>query len=220
MIHDKRFPNESEDYRTKRDELLRAEIELRRQVERLNAQRQELPLGGDVEDYRFERIGGDGSKETVRLSELFAPGQTTLLLYSYMYGPKMDAPCPMCTSFIDGLDVSYRQIRRRLSAAVVANSPIERVVEFTSKRNWNVPVLSCAGNSYARDYLAEDEEGNDWPMLNVFVKKDGGVRHFWGSELLVAGVEGQPRHVDTMWPLWAFLDVTPEGRGTDWYPEL
>jgi predicted dithiol-disulfide oxidoreductase (DUF899 family) len=28
-----------------------------------------------------------------------------------------------------------------------------------------------------------------------------------------------PRQVDLFWPLWAVLDITPEGRG-DWGPEL
>jgi len=44
--------------------------------------------------------------------------------------------------------------------------------------------------------------------------------HFWGSELLYADVTGDPRHVDLLWPLWNLLDLTLEGRGTDWYPKL
>jgi predicted dithiol-disulfide oxidoreductase (DUF899 family) len=26
--------------------------------------------------------------------------------------------------------------------------------------------------------------------------------------------------VDMIWPLWNLLDVTPAGRGKDWYPRL
>jgi predicted dithiol-disulfide oxidoreductase (DUF899 family) len=29
-----------------------------------------------------------------------------------------------------------------------------------------------------------------------------------------------PRHVDLIWPVWNLLDLTPGGRGTDWYPSL
>lgn len=29
-----------------------------------------------------------------------------------------------------------------------------------------------------------------------------------------------PRHIDMFWPLWNVLDVTPDGRGTGWYPSL
>jgi len=60
------------------------------------------------------------------------------------------------------------------------------------------------------------------PMLNVFVKNGGMLRHFFGTELLYAREEkGQnARHVDLIWPLWNLLDFTPEGRGADWYPKL
>ena len=30
----------------------------------------------------------------------------------------------------------------------------------------------------------------------------------------------EPCHIDMMWPLWNALDLTPEGRGEDWYPAL
>ena len=47
MLHDVRFPNESEEYRTARDRLLTEEIELRRKTEAVAAMRRELPLGGE-----------------------------------------------------------------------------------------------------------------------------------------------------------------------------
>ena len=53
--HDRRFPNESDDYRAARDELLTAEAALREQVEKVAALRRTLPIGGAVnEDYVFE----------------------------------------------------------------------------------------------------------------------------------------------------------------------
>ena len=52
-LHDVRFPDEPDDYREARDELLRAEIDLRRQIEAVAARRRELPLGGELpEDYQ------------------------------------------------------------------------------------------------------------------------------------------------------------------------
>ncbi|MFL5883832.1 MAG: DUF899 family protein, partial [Thermoleophilaceae bacterium] len=54
-LHDVRFPGEPDDYRAERDELLRAEVDLRRQTEAVAAQRRALPLGGQApEDYEFE----------------------------------------------------------------------------------------------------------------------------------------------------------------------
>ena len=60
------------------------------------------------------------------------------------------------------------------------------------------------------------------PMLNVFRRNGEAIRHFWGSELFYAPADpGQDvRHVGTLEPLWNMFDFTPEGRGTDCYPEL
>ena len=60
------------------------------------------------------------------------------------------------------------------------------------------------------------------PMLNVFRRDRGTIRHFWGSELLYAPTDpGQdPRHVGTIEPVWNLFDLTPEGRGTDWDEQL
>jgi predicted dithiol-disulfide oxidoreductase (DUF899 family) len=49
------WPNQPEEYRRARGELLQAEIELRRQEEAVAAQRRALPLGGEVTgDYVFD----------------------------------------------------------------------------------------------------------------------------------------------------------------------
>ena len=130
-IHERHFPGETSDYRKRRDELLRAEVELRNQIEKVAAERRRLPPGGAVrEDYRFEKAPG----ETVRLSELFEPGKSSLVLYSYMYGPRMEEPCPMCTSIIDGLEATAPHAAQRVNLAVVAKSPIGRVLEFARGR--------------------------------------------------------------------------------------
>ena len=157
----------------------------------------------------------------MRLSELFTRGDT-LVAYSFMYGPRMEKACPMCTSILDGLDGNAPHIAQRTNLVVIARSPLERILSFAKERGWsNVRLLSSAGNSYNRDYHGEDAQGRQWPMLNVFRKSEK-VRHTWGSELLFAKDEpGQnARHVDMLWPLWNVLDLTPQGRGQDWYPKL
>ncbi len=79
------FPGESPAYRKARDELLKAERELRSHVEKVAAVRRQLPLGGAVpEDYAFEEAAQDvrSPVRSVRLSELFAPGLDSLVVYS------------------------------------------------------------------------------------------------------------------------------------------
>lgn len=222
-----RFPNEGAAYRRARDKLLAAEHALRRQVEAVAALRRRLPPGGAVpEDYVFEEIARDlgaHATEEVRLSELFALPQASLVLYSFMYGPEMTAPCPMCTSILDALDGEAPHIAQRINLAIVAKSPIERICELAQERGWrNLRLLSSAGNSYNRDYHGETASGAQMPCLNVFERRGGRVHHFTASELLYAKPDRNMghRHVDMVWPLWNVFDVTREGRGASWYPKL
>ena len=226
-MHEKSFPNESPEYRAARDRLLKGESELRDRTEEVAALRRQLPLGGAVsQDYVFQEGGRDlrdsGTAREVRLSELFEGGKDTLLLYGYMFSPKMARPCPSCTSLIDGYNASLRNLLQRVNFAVVAQSPVERLREFARERGWHdVRLLSAAGNSYTRDYHCENANGDPLPIMNVFQRKNGTIYHTWSSELnFVPARPGQDhRHLDVVWPLWNLLDLTPEGRGT-WNPKL
>jgi predicted dithiol-disulfide oxidoreductase (DUF899 family) len=217
------YPNETPEYRKARNALLEEERALREHVERVAALRRTLPLGGTVaSDYVFEERGKDGRVSSVKLSELFAPGKQSLMIYSFMFGPKMDHACPMCTSFLDSLNGAAPHLGQRMSLAVSARSSIERVADYGASRGWsNLRLLSSAKNSYQHDYLAEGDDGGQWPMANIFVQRDGEIRHFWGSELFFHPYPSKDtRHVDQLRPLWNVLDLTPEGRGETWYPAL
>lgn len=222
-LHGQRFPGETAGYRKARNDLLKAELALRRNVEAVAAARRKLPAGGEVpQDYEFEEADEYGNARRVRMSDLFKRGNS-LVVYSYMYGPQMSKPCPMCTAMLDSLDGAAKHAGQRVDLVVVAKSPLERIRAFARERGWkNLRLLSSAGNSYNRDYHGENEEGAQMPMLNVFTRRGGKVQHSWGSELLFAPEDsGQnARHVDMIWPLWNVLDTTPEGRGKDWYPRL
>jgi predicted dithiol-disulfide oxidoreductase (DUF899 family) len=217
--HSEKFPGESSRYRMARNRLLAAEIDLRRQVERVAGMRRKLPLGGAVpEDYVFD----DGSGQ-VKLSELFRDGLDTLLIYSYMFGPQAKQPCPMCTSFIDSLEGASEHLTQRANLAVVAKSPIGRIQQVAKSRGWRrLRLLSSANNNYNRDYHGEDSDGGQLPMLNVFTRRKGKIHHTYATELqFLAPDKGQnQRHIDMMWPLWNLLDLTPEGRGANWFPSL
>ncbi len=215
------FPNEPDDYRAARQKLLQAEIELRAKVADVAALRRELPFGGEVrQDYVFKTIE-NGAEQDVKMSDLFAPDKDTLFLYSLMYGRKQENPCPSCTSLIDYLSGGAAHVGQRINFAVCAAAPIADFKNFADGRGWrNVRLLSSADNTYNTDYFAETSDGGQLPMGNVFVKRDGAVRHFWGTELLYANLDGHPRHMDQMWPLWNILDLTPAGRGDDWSPSL
>jgi predicted dithiol-disulfide oxidoreductase (DUF899 family) len=236
------FPGESAEYRSARDRLLEQEIDLRRAMERVAAARRDLPPGGVVpDDYVFAGVGADGSPAKIRLSELFAPGKESLVIYSMMFPrdpgddrpgavdgptarlPIVESPCPSCTALLDQLDGAAEHVSQRVNFVAVAKSPLPRILAFATERGWRrLRLLSSVGNTYNRDYLAETTEGHQRPMLNVFHREGESIRHFWGSELLYAPTDpGQdPRHVGTIEPLWNLFDLTPEGRPTNWDEQL
>jgi len=216
-----KFPNEDSNYRSARRELLAAEIELRARLEQVAAMRRSLPPGGPVPcDYVFQAVAVDGALSDIRMSALFEDGKDTLFVYSFMFGPDMERPCPSCSSVLDALNGNARHIAGRINLAVVARSPAPRIQAFAEERGWHdLRMLSSAENSYNADYFSETESGGQMPMANVFALRDGTIRHTWGTEMLYAKLDGQPRHVDLIWPLWNVLDTTPGGRG-DWNPTL
>jgi len=212
-----RHPGESEEYRRARQALLVEEIALRRQVERVASLRRTLPTGGEVpDDYRF--VAEDGSE--VSLSDLFGAHET-LIIYSYMFGPEREAPCPMCTSLMGGFDHKIADITQRVAIAFTARAPIERLTEAKASRGWSaLPVYSDARGDYTRAYVSAEDA--DMPAYNVFTRRDGVIRHFWSEEMTgdMADPGQDPRCAVEMDPLWLLLDTAPEGRGTDWHPSL
>jgi predicted dithiol-disulfide oxidoreductase (DUF899 family) len=236
------FPGESAEYRAARDRLLEREIELRRTMEAVAAARRELPPGGRVpEDFVFDGPGPDGAPAEVRLSELFAPGNDSLMIYNFMFPrsylgdrpgpahgetallPLEEGPCPSCVALLDQLDGAAEHAMQRINFAVVGKAPLARLLTWAHERGWrNLRLLSSAGNTYNRRYFGETEDGSQQPMLNVFHRDGETIRHFWGAELTYAPTEpGQDhRSVGTLEPLWNLFDLTREGRPLDWDEQL
>jgi predicted dithiol-disulfide oxidoreductase (DUF899 family) len=210
------FPNESADYRAARNALLIEEIELRRHLERVAAQRRALPPGGEIpQDFEFASESGP-----TRLSQLFGD-KDTLLIYSMMFGPQRKEPCPSCTSFLRSWNGTAINLRERVAMAVTARSPIARLIDY--KKNialGNLRFFSNSSGDYTRSYVNPDDA--DVPGLAIFTRKDGAIRHFYSGEMSGAMADpGQdPRSGPDLDPLWNLLDLTPNGRGTDWYPKL
>jgi len=183
------------------------------------------------DDYSFEEAADGGGE--VRFAQLFAPGKDTLVIYSFMFPrspgdrrpapagetgklPLAETPCSSCTSILDSLDGAALHLAQRLNLAVVAKSAPERIRTFARERGWhNLRLLSSRNNNYNRAYHAETPDGSQLPILNVFVRDGQQVRHAWATELMFAPRdEGEdPRHVDSIWPIWSVLDMTAQGRG-------
>jgi predicted dithiol-disulfide oxidoreductase (DUF899 family) len=210
------FPNESAEYRAARNSLLVEEIELRRQIERVAAQRRALPPGGEIpKDFEFVSETGP-----IHFSSLFGD-KDTLMVYSMMYGSQRKAPCPMCTSFLTAWNGAAVNLRERVAIVVTARSPIERLIEYKKQRGFaKLPFVSDMSGEYTRIYV--NPEDADVPGFSVFTRRDGTIRHFYSGEMSgeMADPGQDPRGAPDADPLWLMLDCTPEGRGTDWYPKL
>jgi predicted dithiol-disulfide oxidoreductase (DUF899 family) len=210
-----RHPNESDEYRRARQQLLTEEIELRRNQERVASLRRNLPPGGEVQsEYHFVAENG----ADVTLADLFG-NHDTLVVYSYMFAPQREAPCPMCTSLMGGFDHKIADIGQRVAIAFTARSPIDRLIDAKKSRGWtDLPVFSDESGDFTRDYVSAEDA--DMPAYNVFVRRDGKIRHFWseeiGGDMADPGQDPRGLEID---PLWLMLDTIPEGRG-DWYPQL
>lgn len=237
------FAGESREYRAARDRLLEKEIELRRATEAVAVARRDLPPGPLVpEDYVFDGLGTDGKPAKIKLSELFAPGKDTLVIYNYMFprhptddrpGPdegasarlkREDGPCPSCTGLLDQLDGAVEHVEAGgVNFAIVAKAPLDRLITFARERGWrHLRLPSAAGNSFKRDFKAETPDGGPLPMMTVFHRGKDGIRHFWSSEMTYSDPDpGQdPRQNGTVEPLWNIFDLTPEGRPSDWIEQL
>jgi len=203
-----RYPNESQEYREARDALLNDEQELITQVKAVAAKRRQLPLGGELkEDYVFERANDGKIGQRVKFSELFGD-KSTLILYSFMFGPNWDKPCPSCTSLVDGFDRTAYQVTRDAAFAAIAKAPAEKINGCAKERGWSqIALLSGYESPFQADYKCQEPANDDmqWPVMHVFTKRDGKIFHFWATEL-------SSNHVDTVWPYWNLMDFTPVGR--------
>lgn len=211
------YPNDSAEYRDARRALLQEEIELRRHIARVAAQRRTLPPGGEAGDYKFL----DEAGKTVGLADMFA-GHGTLVTYFWMYGPDRERPCPMCTSLLGSFDVPARDLTQRVALAVIGRSPVSRQLAFARERGWrNLTFYQCIGDEFPQDYRGLAPDGSEWPALDVWTRDGEAVRHFWAGESAGTEDPGQDPHgAPDPTPLWTILDLTPQGRGTSWYPKL
>lgn len=210
------FPNESAEYRRARNALLVEEIELRRHLERVAAQRRDLPAGGEIPK-DFDLVSESGP---IRFSSLFGD-KDTLLIYSMMFGSQRKEPCPMCTSFLTSWNGTAVNLRERVAIVVTARSAIGRLVEYKKQRGLaNLPFFSDTSGEYTRTYV--NAEDGDVPGFSVFTRRNGTIRHFYTGEMSghMADPGQDPRGAPDLDPLWLMLDLTPAGRGTDWYPKL
>jgi predicted dithiol-disulfide oxidoreductase (DUF899 family) len=213
------FAGESDAYAQARQKLLAAEIEFRRQMTRLTEQRRALPPGPVISaKYRFKQADG----REVGLRDLFGQHRT-LVSYFWMYGPERARPCPMCTNWLGSVDGNANDIKQRVALKILGRSPVDRQLAFAAERGWkNLDFVQTVGDDYARDLKVLSQDGSEGAAFVVYKLDGDDVRLFYAMEMPNAAADpGQdPRTAPDIAALWSILDLTPEGRGDDWYPKL
>ena len=213
------FAGESNDYRKARQALLAEEIEFRRHMTRLAEQRRALPPGPVIaKNYRFK----DANGSELGLIDLFG-SQGSLVTYFWMFGPQRERPCPMCTNWLGAVNGNAADIKQRVALKILGRSPVERQLAFAAERGWrHLDFVQTVGDNYANDLGLINADGSENPALVVFKRDGDKVRLFWASEMTkeMSDPGQDPRDAPDIAALWSILDLTPGGRGTDWYPKL
>jgi predicted dithiol-disulfide oxidoreductase (DUF899 family) len=213
------FPGESAEYRKAREALLAAEIEFRRNMTRLAEQRRALPPGPVIaKNYRFK----DANGAEIGLKDMFGD-HDTLVAYFWMYGPQRQRPCPMCTNLIGAVNGNAADIKQRVALKILGRSTVERQVTFAAERGWrDLDFVQTVGDDYPSDLGVLKQDGAEYAAFVVYRRDGDTVRLFWAAEMTkdMADPGQDPRDAPDIASLWTILDLTPGGRGTDWYPKL
>jgi predicted dithiol-disulfide oxidoreductase (DUF899 family) len=135
-----------------------------------------------------------------------------------MYAPDDDQACPMCSLWVDGLHGVSHHLAQRVDFAVIGKAPLPKLRAWARHRGWDgLRVLSSFDSTFNADLGAEDGDGMQQPGISVFVKRDGTVHHAYTAHAQLTHDRFE-RGIDLLSPVWAVLDLVPEGRG-DWYAD-
>jgi len=193
-----------EEWQAARDRLLVKEKAHTKASDALAAERRRLPMVRIDKEYVFE--GRDGK---ARLLDLFQ-GRRQLILYHFMFAPDVDgwpdAGCDGCSMMVDQFGHPAHLHARDTSLAVVSVAPLDRIEAYRQRMGWTFPWYSSEGTDFNADLGLSTPEGETFG-LSVFLRDGDDVYRTYFTN---------GRGVETLGPVWAFLDVTPLGRQEAW----
>ena len=182
----------------------------RREIDALRQEMRALQASVEAElvaDYTLQGWNGP-----VRLSDLFGEKRDLFVIHN------MGTSCRYCTLWADGFNGVYEHLADRAAFVLATPNTPDVQKQFARSRGWRFPMVSHAGNSFARDlgYRLErgDEEGENssrWvPGISAFQKGASGIRRVSNTEL---------GPYDDFCSVWHLLDMLPEGPA-GWEPKF
>jgi len=203
-----------------RKELLVREKEVTRARDALNAARRRLPMVRVEKAYTFVGAGGE-----VGFPALFE-GRRQLIIYHFMFDPRWDEGCPVCSRYVDALGNLSKLSDRDTTFALVSRAPFARLAAYKARRGWRLPWYSSYGSDFNYDYhvtfdasvaptehnfrsvdIPLDEQPSEGQGISVFFRLDDAVFHTYSA--YARGVEGLTNAT-------LMLDLTPYGRQEEW----
>jgi len=174
----------------------------------LAARRRRLPAVRIETPYELE--GPEGKR---RLPELF-DGRRQLLLYHFMFGPSHAAGCAGCSMVADQVCHLSHLHARDTSFVMVSRAPWPKLEAYRRRMGWTIPWYSSHGTRFNPDFGVGPEtpqpdrhqDGESFG-LSVFLRAGDDVLRTY----FTAG-----RGVETLGPVWTWLDLTPLGRQETW----
>jgi predicted dithiol-disulfide oxidoreductase (DUF899 family) len=223
-----------EEWQRARDDLLVREKELTRRNEELARERRELPWVPLEKEYRFDTDDG-----TRTLAELF-DGRSQLVVYHFMFGPRYDAGCPVCSSAADTFDGAVAHLRARdVSFTCISRAPLAKLQAYKQRMGWTFPWASSGDSDFNFDFGVShtEEEVAPWlegelgpvpriaadcgtdaagfmaegPGLSAFALDDNVVYHTYST---------YRRGLEVVMGYYALLDRAPFGRNEGAPPEV
>jgi predicted dithiol-disulfide oxidoreductase (DUF899 family) len=150
-----------EQWQAAREDLLAEEKELTRRSDELARKRRELPWVPVEKEYSFETEAG-----TKSLAELF-DGRSQLLIYHFMFGPKWEAGCPVCSSITDTIDPNAVHLAARdVTMLLVSRGPVEKLQAYKKRMGWGLGWVSAGGTDFNRDLGFTHTEEELRPFLD------------------------------------------------------
>ncbi|TCC20141.1 DUF899 family protein [Kribbella speibonae] len=185
----------AEEWAAARAELLVAEKEATRTLDRIAAQRRRLPM------VRFGEYTFAAADGPVTLLELFGEHRQ-LALYQFMdAGP--DAFCPGCTGFTKNVVNLTGLAGNDVAWATVSDMPIEQMAGYWKQMGWeHIPFASSAGTTFSADCGV----GGGF-LLSMFLRD--------GDNVFRTYTTGQ-RGVDRLLFSTNVSDLAAYGRQQDW----
>jgi len=189
------------DWQGARDEFLKAEKELMRAHDALNARRRRLPMTEITRDYRFAST----TRDDLRLVDLFDE-RAQLIVYHNMLNDGSDHICPGCSTVCDNLMKNFAHLHaRRTSFAMVARAKVPQIEHVKARMGWTFPWYSCHGSTFHEDLVTA--QSNASFGVSVFIRQDDRVFQTWFTS---------GRGAEQVGNTFQLLDMTPWGRQEEW----